>query len=144
MQRSPEIEQVMRDMVEAIDRGDVELLYNQMLSGDDAAVMIGTDPHEYTRNHAEMRQMIADSTPQGPHQMHATLDDVHGHAGGDIGWADGTGSFTREHDTVAIRFTAVFRREQGAWRCVQAHASIGVPNEMMFDPSLQTEKASQA
>jgi hypothetical protein len=34
--------------------------------------------------------------------------------------------------------TAVLRREEGEWRTIQSHASIGVPNANMFDSTLQT------
>lgn len=144
MNRSPEIEQLMRDMVEAVDRGDMDTLNNRTLSGEDGVVMIGTDPGEYTRTQAGMRQMLEDSTPEGPLHMHVAMDEVHGYEEGDVGWADGTGSVTRGGDSAATRFTAVFRREQGGWRCVQAHSSIGVPNEIMFDATLRTEKAGHA
>ena len=30
------------------------------------------------------------------------------------------------------RWSAVFHREDGEWRLVQLHASIGVPNEEVF------------
>ena len=143
MRRSPEIEQLVRDMVGAMTRGDVDAA-GRMLSSDEGVVMIGSSPEEYTRTQEEMRRLLEDSTPEGPIQIHVAVDDVHGYEEGDVAWADSTGSFRRGSDTVAVRFTTAFHREQDGWRCVQAHASIGVPNELMFDPSLRTEKAAQA
>jgi hypothetical protein len=49
----------------------------------------------------------------------------------------------RGGESVEVRFTNVLVREGGAGRIVQAHASIGVPNERMFDPTL-TGAASAA
>jgi ketosteroid isomerase-like protein len=135
MRRSPEIEQLVRDMVGAVDRGDADAA-KRMLSGEEGVVMIGTSPDEYTRSQEGMGQMIEDSTPEGSQQIHMSVDDVHGYELGDVAWADSTGGFMRDHETVATRFTTVFHREQGEWRCVQAHASIGVANERMFDTGL--------
>jgi hypothetical protein len=36
-----------------------------------------------------------------------------------------------------VRLTAVLHQEDGDWKIVQTHASIGVPNDRMFDPMLQ-------
>jgi hypothetical protein len=33
---------------------------------------------------------------------------------------------------VAPRWSAVFRRENGDWKAVQVHASVGVTNEQLF------------
>jgi ketosteroid isomerase-like protein len=142
MQRSAEIEQLVRDMVGAMNRGDVDGA-GRMLSSEDGVVMIGSSPEEYTRTREEMRQLLEDSTPEGPIRITVAVDDVHGYEQGDVAWADSTGSFRRGNDTVAVRFTTAFHREGGDWRCVQAHASIGVPNELMFDPSLRAERTAQ-
>ena len=58
-----------------------------------------------------------------------------------MGWADTTGSFQIDGKTVETRGTAVFLREEGEWRAVQSHVSIGVPNERMFDQVFQRQKA---
>jgi ketosteroid isomerase-like protein len=141
MRRSPEIEQLMRDMVGAIDRGDIERV-DRMLSGEPGCVMIGTSPDEYYRTQEGMRQLLEDSTPEGPIHIHVTVDEVYGYEEGDVAWADCTGSFRRDNDVVATRFTEVFHREQGEWRSVQGHSSIGVPNERMFDAALREVHAA--
>jgi len=38
---------------------------------------------------------------------------------------------------VPVRLTAVLHQEDGDWKAVQSHASIGVPNEQMLDPMFQ-------
>ena len=37
-----------------------------------------------------------------------------------------------------VRITAVLHQEDGDWKAVQTHASIGVPNDRMLDPMFQT------
>jgi ketosteroid isomerase-like protein len=55
------------------------------------------------------------------------------HVAGEVGWAEGRGRFTHPGGAERpARFTAVLLREDGRWRVVQSHASIGLPNEDMF------------
>ena len=143
MKQSPEIEKLMRDIVAAIDRGDTASV-ERSLSHEPGVVMIGTSPDEYTRTQEAMHKLLEDSTPEGSTHIHVALDDVTGYEEGDVAWSDSTGTFKRDNDTVAVRFTSVFRREQGEWRCVQAHSSFGVPNELMFDATLRTDQAARA
>ena len=142
MKRSPEIEQLMRDMVGAINQGDIDRA-EHMLSREQGVVMIGTSPDEYTRTQEGIHQLLEDSTPEGPIHIHVSVDEVYGYEEGDVAWADCTGSLKRDNDVVATRFTEVFHREQGEWRSVQGHTSIGVPNERMFDATLRAEHAAQ-
>ena len=132
MQRSAEIEQVMREMIGAVSRGDMATMLAR-LSREPGTVLIGSAPEEYTRDLGEMEQIMEDSTPQGSNHIRAVLDEVTGYAEGDLGWADSTGRFERDGAGTPTRFTCVFRREQGEWKVVQAHASIPVPNDHMFD-----------
>ena len=67
-------------------------------------------------------------------QVGVEIGDVAVHVLGDVAWAEGTGKFTNgQGGERAVRTTGVLVREGGAWRAVQSHASIGVPNEEMFN-----------
>jgi ketosteroid isomerase-like protein len=51
----------------------------------------------------------------------------------DVAWAEGRGRFTSAGGGERpVRMTAVFAREDGQWKVVQSHASIGVPNADIF------------
>jgi len=65
------------------------------------------------------------------------LDDVKAFQEGGVGWAAGRGHFEMGGKRVPVRFTAVLRQEDGEWKAVQAHASIGVPNDRMLDAMFQ-------
>jgi hypothetical protein len=41
-----------------------------------------------------------------------------------------------------VRFTVVLLREKDGWHVVQNHASIGVPNDKMFDPLVRRARAA--
>jgi ketosteroid isomerase-like protein len=135
MQRSPEIEQMARDAMAAIDKGDIDALL-AMVSRDAHVTSIGTDPAEYSRDLAGTLQMLQASAPEQSGGMRAAVTEVIAYEHGDVGWLDGTGSFSSGGESVEVRFTNVVVREDGAWRLVQVHTSIGVPNERMFDPAL--------
>jgi hypothetical protein len=141
MQRSPELEKAVREMIDAMQASDVPAM-ERILSRAEGSVLIGSEAAEYTRDIDEMMRIMRDSTPDQGYHITVTLDDVRGYQEGDVGWVDGTGRFEREGQSVEVRMTGVAHREDGQWRFVQTHASIGVPNEHMFEPMLEHQAAA--
>ncbi len=133
MKRSPEIENLMRESVAALERGDLAYI-EEHTSRADGTVAIGTDPDEYSRDFETIMKLMADSTPEGEQRIRVLVDEIRGYEQGDIGWSDATGRFEHDGVTVPVRITEVARREDGVWRAVQSHASIGVPAARSFDP----------
>jgi ketosteroid isomerase-like protein len=136
MQRSPELEQRAREMIDAMQASDLPAM-ERALSRTDGSVLIGSDPSEYTRDIDEMLRIMRDSTPDEGYRITVTLDDLRGYEEGNVGWIDGTGHFERDGRSVEVRMTGVAHREDGGWRFVQTHASIGVPDEHMLEPMFQ-------
>jgi ketosteroid isomerase-like protein len=130
---SVEIEQVLRDVVKAIANSDLDEI-GRRTSRDPCAVAIGSDPGEWTEGHDEIMRLMRDSTPDAEVGITAGLDDVKAFAEGTVGWAAGHGYFEIGGKRVPVRITAVVHQENGEWKMVQTHASIGVPNERMLDP----------
>jgi ketosteroid isomerase-like protein len=130
---SAEIEQVLRDVVRAIANSDLDEI-GRRTSRDPCAVAIGSDPGEWTEGYDEIMRLMRASTPDAEVGITAGLDDVKAFAEGTVGWAAGHGSFEIEGKRVPVRITAVVHQENGEWKMVQTHASIGVPNERMLDP----------
>jgi hypothetical protein len=133
MKRSPEIENLMRESAAALERGDLAWV-EEHTSRAEGSVAIGTDPDEYARDFDTIMGLMRDSTPDTGPQIRIVIDDVRGYEEGDIGWSDATGRFEHDSASVPVRITDVLRREDGMWRSVQTHASVGVPNAHMFDP----------
>ena len=53
---------------------------------------------------------------------------------GSVGWLSDTPSFVLPDGTaIRTRTTAVMRREDGDWKLVQAHVSVGVPDEEVIE-----------
>ncbi|HTT29168.1 MAG TPA: nuclear transport factor 2 family protein [Solirubrobacteraceae bacterium] len=130
---SVEIEQVLRDVVKAIANSDLDEI-GRRTSRDPCAVAIGSDPGEWTEGYDEIMRLMRDSTPDAEVGITAGLDDVKAFAEGTVGWAAGHGYFEIGGKRVPVRITAVVHQENGEWKMVQTHASIGVPNERMLDP----------
>lgn len=142
MKHSPEIEQLMRDLIAALEKGD-RAYFEEATSRDPGSVSIGSDPDEYVLGYDNILALFSDSTPEGPLHIHVRMSEVRGYEHGDVGWADGVGSFERDGDSVEVRVTAVFVREGGRWHALQSHASIGVPNDRMFDKLYRRPKATR-
>jgi hypothetical protein len=132
MKRSQEIEQLMRGFVEALGRGDIAYL-ERATSREPGVVAIGSDPNEYLRDYEQIIELMRESSPEAAMHIHVRIAEFRGYEHGDVGWADGTGTFVRDSESVEVRITAVFLREKGDWRMVQNHSSIGVPNDHMFE-----------
>ncbi|MFZ0382867.1 MAG: nuclear transport factor 2 family protein [Solirubrobacteraceae bacterium] len=135
-ERSPEIEQVLRDTLDAMVRSDVDEI-GRRTSRDAGVLSIGSDASEWAEGYDEIMRLFRESTPEGELGVRVGLDDVKGFREGSVGWAAGHGYFEMDGRRVPVRLTAVLHQEDGDWKAVQSHASIGVPNEQMLDPMFQ-------
>lgn len=133
---SPEIEQILRDTLDAMARSDVAAIGGST-SHDDCVVGIGSDRSEWSEGYDDVMRLWQDSTPDGELGVNVGLDDVKAFQEGSVGWAAGRGYFQMDGRRVPVRMTAVLHREDGEWKMVQTHASIGVPNDRMLDPMFQ-------
>ena len=133
---APEIEQIMRETIDAMARADVEAIERQM-SREAFVLSIGSDPGEWAEGHDEVMRLWRESTSEGELGVTAGLDEVKAFREGSVGWAAGRGYFALSGQRVKVRLTVVLHQEDGDWKTVQAHASIGVPNERMLDPMFQ-------
>ena len=135
-ERSPEIEQVLRDSLDAMVRSDLDEI-GRRTSRDPCVLAIGSDASEWAEGYDEIMRLFRGSTPEGELGVRVGLDDVRGFREGSVGWAAGHGYFEMGGKRVPVRLTAVLHEEDGHWKAVQSHASIGVPNEQMLDPMFQ-------
>ena len=129
---SLEIEKVLRDTLAAMTRSDVEAI-GRRTSRDACVVAIGSDPAEWAEGYDDVMRVWEDSTPEGELGVKVGLDDVTAFSEGSVGWAAGRGYFELDGKRVAVRMTAVLHQEDGEWKTVQSHASIGVPNDRMLE-----------
>lgn len=133
---SPEVEQVLRDILDAMVRSDLDEI-GRRTSRDACVLSIGSDASEWAEGYDEIMRLFRESTPEGELGVRVGLDDVKAFREGSVGWAAGHGYFEVGGKRVPVRLTAVLHEEDGDWKAVQSHASIGVPNEQMMDSMFQ-------
>lgn len=63
-ERSPEIEQVIRDTLDAVMRSDIEEI-SRLTSRDPCVVSIGSDASEWAEGHEEIMRLFRASGPEG-------------------------------------------------------------------------------
>jgi len=74
-ERSTEIEQILRDTVDAIARSDLDEM-GRLTSRDDCVLTIGSDAGEWCEGHDQIMQLFRDSTPEGALGIAVGLDEV--------------------------------------------------------------------
>ncbi len=91
-------------------------------------MIIGTAAHEW---HGDRDKWKAAFPPIG---LRVEAGDIEAWQEGSIGWLADTPSFVLPDGTaIRTRATAVMRREDGEWKLVQCHVSVGVPDELALE-----------
>jgi len=132
-EQSGEVEQAIRSAVEAMARSDIEAL-ERTTSRDTGVLSIGSDADEWAEGYDEITRLLRASGPEAEMGVTPGVEEVKGYSEGSVGWGAARGYFEMEGKRVPVRMTAVLHKENGDWKMVQAHASIGVPNDRMMDP----------
>jgi ketosteroid isomerase-like protein len=126
MERSPELAKEINRLYDAFSRGDADLM-EELTTADDGLVFIGTDPDEWFSEVASVRKLLEAQAGSGVKVEHG---DAAAYEEGTVGWVADRGHFLLpDGNKVPFRMTAVFHRENGAWKLVQEHASVAVTNE---------------
>ena len=133
MEQSDELRDLTLRIYEAVHAGDLSFI-ERHVSRHEGAVFIGTDPNEWWVGYeafletirAQEEEMGGDGLQIVPKQMQAYRE-------GSVGWVIDRDSFQRPDGTeVPFRNSAVFLQEDGEWKLIHLHSSIGVSNEGLF------------
>ena len=131
MEPSAELQGVIRSWFESVAKGDASWL-DTHLSTDKRLRIIGTDPQEWLQGQQAADLLKADLAVMGG-KVTIQVKEVEAFSEGSVGWGVALPEITLEDGKkVAPRWSAVFRRENGDWKAVQVHASVGVTNEQLF------------
>ena len=133
MQRSPEVAAATQKFYEALSTGDADTVTN-LLSSADGTLLIGSDPDEWITDHAVIVDLFTAQVGAG---VKVRSGDIQAYEEGSVGWiADRSTFVLPDGSEVPVRVTAVFHKEDGQWRMIQSHASIGVSNEEAIGTAL--------
>jgi ketosteroid isomerase-like protein len=129
MQRSAEVREAFTRLLEHMSSG-AEAWIDRAADTGDAAVLIGSAPAEWWAGPATREAWTAIARAFGRTGLRVLPGQPDGFAEGTIGWAVDRPTFrSRSGAETRTRMTAVFRREDGLWKVVHVHNSIGVPDE---------------
>lgn len=127
MERSSELRDLMLRFYDALSSGDMSFIDRHFSLADEARG-IGTDPREWWQG-----SRLADAWKEQMKAMGGSMPlaagDPEAYAEGSVGWVADRPSLQFPEGEVPVRFTAVFHQEEGEWKLVQSHGSVGVPNE---------------
>lgn len=130
MERSNELRDRVLAGFEAFSSGD-DSLVERDTSRHEGVRLIGTDPDEWfegVRAAEVLKQEVRDTT-----DIEVSARDIEAFVEGTVGWVSGRVVWTLgDGREIPSRWTAVFHQEDGDWKMVQAHTSVGVPNEELF------------
>jgi hypothetical protein len=138
MEHPEELRDLTLRLYEAEATGDISFV-ERHYSRQDGAVYIGSDPNEWWEGlESFLEAMRAQSEAMGGMQI--VSGQLQAYREGSVGWSiDRDASFRLPDGTeIPFRNTCVFHQENGEWKFIHGHTSIGVRNEELFGENLTT------
>lgn len=130
MQESTEIRDIIAGWFSAVASGDPGWV-NRHLSKE--VLVVGTDPNEWLDFAQASTLLKSEAQEFGAMQVQVAMGRAEGFQEGSVGWGIVHPTITFPNGkSFSPRWAAVFHREDGQWKAVQIHASIGLPNEELM------------
>jgi hypothetical protein len=138
MEQSDELRELTLRLYEAEASGDIAFI-ERHLSRQEGAVYVGGDPNEWWEGfEAFLEAMRAESEAMGGMQI--VSGQLQAYREGTVGWSIDRDALFRLADGTEIpfRYTCVFVQQDGEWKLIHGHTSIGVRNEELFGEDITT------
>jgi hypothetical protein len=108
------------------------------ISPQDGVLAIGTDPQEWWSGHDTITEIFK-AQSEAMQGMAVVGIEPEAYSEGSVGWAAASPIFQLPDGTeLPFRLTVVYHQEDGEWKVVQWHASLGVANEEAIGEELPT------
>lgn len=135
MQPSTELKNLMLSWYTSFSSGAIGVT-EQILSHQPELLTIGTDPAEWVMGYDAIFPIYQAQT-QAVGGVRIEAGDLLAYSEGDVGWvADRPLIKLPDGTAIPMRSTLVFHREDGRWKLVQQHNSVGVSNEELVGKAL--------
>jgi hypothetical protein len=135
VRRSSELRALCVALSEAHSHADASLI-ERHVSVREGVLSIGSDPEEWIEGERVLKafkQALQDDDVRNSPSEDDFVRELEAFVEGTVGWASSRFRWTRKDGRqIPMRWSAVFHLEDGEWKLVQAHASVGVPNEEAF------------
>jgi hypothetical protein len=129
MESSPELRALTLRFYQALTAGDLPFL-EQFISPQPGVLNIGSDPTEWWSGRESFIEAAKAQFQAMGSMVRVTGVDPQAYSEGPIGWVADRVTFELPDGTkIPFRLTAVFHTENGTWRLVQSHLSVGQRNE---------------
>ncbi len=138
MEHSEELRDLTLRFYKALNDGDLSFI-ERHISRREKAVFVGTDPNEWWEgSDAFVEEMRTQSEAMGGMQI--VPGRVQAYREGTVGWAaDRDGLFRLPNGTeVPFRNSLFYVQEDGEWKLIHAHTSVGVRNEEVLGENFTT------
>jgi hypothetical protein len=134
MEAAPDLRDVVVESFAAYSAGDLTFLESH-ISRQPGTHALGADPSEWWPDAAAILKSAEAEVSDG---IRFVPDDIQAWREGSVGWVVAPDARFQLPDgrEGPLRYTGVYHLEEGAWRLVQGHWSIGVSNDVAFDRAL--------
>ncbi len=126
MRQSEEVRDAMLRYCDRISTGDVAS-FDEVVSQEPATLIIGTAPGEWVTERTQLRYGFE---TEG---FRIEAGDPAGYEEGSLGWFVDEPTFFPDGSSMDTRLTAVMHQEDGRWKLVHMHVSVGVPDEEVVE-----------
>ena len=131
MERSPEIEAVVRRFWKAFVDQDRQALANMTTDNPDLRAVLSADD-EWIKGNGRFEDVMVERA-KVMDVVKVEFDRLEGFEHGDAGWFAAIGVVARDTgESLTFRTTGTFIIEAGVWRLTQVHTSRGVPTAETF------------
>jgi hypothetical protein len=129
MERSTELEAFVQSWFEAATKGDSSVV-DRHVSTSQGTRLIGSDPEEWLRGGPDVAEFLRGEVEGAAGSVQFLPNDTEAFHEGAVGWATTRVTIIlSDGRRISPRWSSVLLQEDGAWKFVQTHASIGVPND---------------
>jgi len=138
-QTREEVKATLQQLYTASANADIETI-DQLFSDDTGTLILGSDPTEVIVGHEAAVQfwaglfqfLKAQGYPNnGGLKMVSAGGPIQVDSAGSVAWVADMAEFQFAGGNTPFRLTAVMHREQGKWKIIQLHFSIGVSNSTL-------------
>ncbi len=130
MQASTELRNIIAGWFTAIANGDLSWA-ERHISRRAGVRLVGTDPAEWLEG-PRVAEFLREEVKALGGVVRVTVGEMEAYCEGSVGWGVATPLLTLPNGRqIAPRWSAVFHQEDGHWKLVQLHASVGVTNEAL-------------
>lgn len=131
MQPSSELSKIIAAWFESVSKGDPSWA-DRHISRKAETRLVGTDPNEMLAGE-QVAEFLKQEVQAMGGVVKASVGEVEAYQEGSVGWGLARPTLTLpDGKQVFPRWSAVFHQEDGGWKLVQLHASVGISNEELL------------